>query len=113
EARKGRKNALDCLASIGGATYSHKVIAKLADTFFTQARYERAIESERFLIKLDPNDETSPDRQKRVVEALREMDQNKEAVKELRKLAESYGPGSEWAKAQQNPQAIEHAHQVA
>ncbi len=111
--RKGPKDAFDFLASIGGAMYSRKVIAKLADTFFTQARYERAIESERFLIKLDPNDEGNPDRQKRVVEALREMDENKEAVKELRRLAETYGAGSDWAKAQQNPQAVEHAHKLA
>jgi tetratricopeptide (TPR) repeat protein len=111
--RKGPKDAYDFLASIGGAMYSRKVIAKLADTFYAQARYERAIESERFLIKLDPNDEANPDRDKRVVEALREMDQNKKAVEELRKLAETYGPGSDWAKAQQSKQAVEHAHQVA
>ncbi len=111
--RKGPKDAFDFLASIGGAMYSRKVIAKLADTFYSQARYERAIESERFLIKLDPNDEGNPDREKRVVEALREMDQNKEAIKELRRLAETYGPGSDWAKAQQSPKAVEHAHKVA
>ena len=111
--RKGPKDAFDFLASIGGAMYSRKVIAKLADTFYSQARYDRAIESERFLIKLDPNDEGNPDREKRVVEALREMDQNKEAIKELRRLAETYGPGSDWAKAQQSPQAVEHAHKVA
>ena len=111
--RKGPKDAFDFLASIGGAMYSRNVIAKLADTFYSQARYERAIESERFLIKLDPNDEANPDRQKRVVEALREMDKNKEAVQQLRALAETYGPGSDWAKAQQNPQAVEHAHKVA
>ena len=111
--RKGPKDAFDFLASIGGAMYSRKVIAKLADTFYSQARYDRAIESERFLIKLDPNDEGNPDREKRVVEALREMDENKEAVRELRRLAESYGPGSDWAKAQQNPQAVEHAHKLA
>ena len=111
--RKGPKDAFDFLASIGGAMYSRKVIAKLADTFYAQARYERAIESERFLIKLDPNDEANPDREKRVVEALREMDKNKEAVAELRRLAETYGPGSDWAKAQQNPQTVEHAHKLA
>ena len=111
--RKGPKDAFDFLASIGGAMYSRKVINKLADTFYSQARYDRAIESERFLIKLDPNDEGNPDREKRVVEALREMDENKEAIRELRRLAETYGPGSDWAKAQQNPAAVEHAHKLA
>ncbi len=111
--RKGPKDAFDFLASIGGAIYSRKVIAKLADTFYTQARYDRAIESERFLIHLDPNEEGNPDRQKRIVEALREMDENKQAIVELRKLAETYGPGGDWAKAQQNPQTVEHAHKLA
>src|SRR5205807_4710155 len=73
--RKGPKDAFDFLASIGGAIYSRKVIARLADTFYSQARYDRAIESERFLVKLDPNDEGNPDREKRIVEALREMDE--------------------------------------
>jgi len=54
-----------------------------------------------------------PIARKRIVEALREMDENKEAIKELRRLAESYGPGSDWAKAQQNPAAVEHAHKLA
>ena len=111
--RKGPKDAFDFLASINGASYSRKVLAKLADTFFTQARYDRAIESERFLIELDPADESCPDRQKRIVDALREMDENKNAVKELRKLADLYGPGSEWAKKQQDPKVIEHARQLA
>jgi TolA-binding protein len=111
--RKGAKEAYDFLSSIGGAAYSRKVITKLADTFFTQARYERAIEAERFLIELDPGDESCPDRQKHIVEAYREMDEAKKAVVELRKLAENYGPSSEWAKKQQDPKVIAHAHDVA
>ncbi|MFI5290101.1 MAG: tetratricopeptide repeat protein, partial [Polyangia bacterium] len=110
---KGPKDAFDFLASIGGATYSRKVIAKLAETFFAQARYSRAIESERFLVGLDPYDESNPDRQKQVVDAFREMDDNKQAVKELRALAETYGPGSDWAKHQQDPKVVAHAHELA
>jgi cellulose synthase operon protein C len=111
--RKGPKDAFDFLASIGGAIYSRKVIAKLADTFYAQARYERAIESERFLINLDPADPECPDRQKRIVEAYKEMDENKSAVTELRKLAETYGAGdTEWAKAQQDKGVIKHAHEM-
>ncbi len=111
--RKGPKDAFDFLASIGGAAYSRKVIARLADTFYNQARYERAIESERFLIELDPNDEGAPDRQKRIIDSLREMDENKNAIKELRKLAEVYGPDSDWAKKQQDPKVVEHARKLA
>jgi TolA-binding protein len=111
--RKGPKDAFEFLASIGGAGYSRKVIAKLADTFYAQARYERAIESERFLIELDPADEGNPDRQKVIVDAYREMDDNKSAVRELRKLAETYHPGSEWAKKQEDMKVVEHARALA
>jgi len=98
--RKGAKDAYDFLSSIGGVAYSRKVIAKLATTFFNQARYDRAIEAERFLINLDPLDPDAPERQKQIALAYREMDDNKSAVKEMRKLAESYLDGSDWAKAQ-------------
>jgi TolA-binding protein len=111
--RKGPKDAFDFLTSIGGAAYSRKVLAKLADTFYVQARYERAIESERFLITLDPNDEQCPDHDRRIVEAMREMDDPKGAVKEMRHLAETYGPGSDWARAQQSKEAVKHAHDIA
>jgi TolA-binding protein len=111
--RKGAKEAYDFLSSIGGASYSRKVLIKLADTFFSQARYERAIEAERFLIELDPFDEACPLRQKHIVEAYREMDKGKEAVKELRKLAETYSKDSEWAKKQEDPKAVADAAQIA
>jgi len=111
--RKGPKDAFDFLTSIGGAAYGRKVVARLAETFYAQARYERAIESERFLIELDPLDESNPDRQKRVVDAYREMDETKNAVKELRKLAETYSPDSKWGVGQQDPKVVEHARKLA
>src|SRR5262249_55176196 len=100
--RKGPKEAFEFLESIGGAAYSRKVVERLAATFFAQARYERAIESEKFLIKLDPLDVECPDRQKRIVEAYREMDAMKEAVAELHTLADKYAPDSEWARNQES-----------
>jgi TolA-binding protein len=98
--RKGAKDAYEFLSSIGGAAYSRKVIDKLANTFFNQARYDRAIEAQRFLVNLDPLDPECPERQKQIALAYREMDDNKSAVKELRKLAETYLEGSDWAKGQ-------------
>ncbi len=97
---KGAKDAYDFLSSIGGAAYSRKVIARLADTFFNQARYDRAIEAARFIIQLDPLDPECPERQKQIALAYREMDDTKAAMRELRKLADTYLDGSEWAKAQ-------------
>jgi TolA-binding protein len=111
--RRGPREAFDFLASIGGAAYSRKVLVKLADTFFVQARYERAIESERFLLELDPYDEASPDRHERIVASLREMDEGKQAVLEMRKLADAYREGSDWAKHQEDAKVVRHAHELA
>src|SRR5262249_11976656 len=61
---------------------------------------------------LDPADPECPDRQKRVVEAYKEMDEPKEAVKELRKLAETYGPFGDWAHAQEDQGVLKHAHDL-
>ena len=98
--KKGAKDAYEFLSSIGGASYSRKVIARLADTFFAQSRYDRAIEAARFLIELDPLDPDAPERQRQVALAYREKDDNKSAVRELRKLADTYLDGGEWAKGQ-------------
>jgi TolA-binding protein len=97
---KGAKDAYEFLSSIGGAAYSRKVIDRLATTFYNQARYDRAIEAQRFLIGLDPLDPECPERQKQIALAFREKDDNKQAVTELRKLAETYLDGGEWAKSQ-------------
>ena len=98
--KKGAKDAYEFLSSIGGASYSRKVIARLADTFFAQSRYDRAIEAARFLIELDPLDPDAPERQKQVALAYREKDDNKSAVRELRRLADTYLDGGDWAKGQ-------------
>lgn len=107
--RKGAKETYDFLASIGGAPYSRKVLARLGETFFRQARFDRAIEAERFLIDLDPSDPSCVDRQARVAESYQQMDDTKNAIVELRKLGDGYGPGSTWLKAQRDPDTIKHS----
>ena len=95
---KGPKDCYDFLAGIGGAQYGKRVLNRLGETFATQARYQRAIETERFLIGLDPTDLEDPVHQRRIVDAYRQMDDGQSAVQELRKLAEDYAPQSDWAK---------------
>jgi TolA-binding protein len=102
--KKGAKDAYEFLSSIGGAAYSRKVIVRLADTFYNQARYDRAIEAYRFLVQLDPADPDAAERQKQIALAYHEMDNNKAAAVELHKLADNYLDGSEWAKAQSKEQ---------
>ncbi len=110
--RKGAKETYDFLASIGGAPYSRKVLARLGETFFQQARFDRAIEAERFLIDLDPTDPNAVDRQARIAESYQSMDDTKNAIVELRRLGDTYGPSSTWLKAQRDPETIKHAHDL-
>jgi tetratricopeptide (TPR) repeat protein len=111
---KTAQDAFEFLAQIGGKEYSQKVLAQLANTVFDQTRYERAIEAYRLLITLDPTGVDAPDHHRRIVEANQLMGDIKSAVAEMRKLANSYGTNSAWAKANQDrPKALEHARTMA
>ena len=102
--RKGPKDAFDFLASIGGAIYSRKVIAKLADTFYTQARYERAIESERFLIHLDPpTTRATPIGRSASSRRCARWTRTSRRSRSCASWPRPTAPGGDWAKAQQNP----------
>ena len=78
--KKGPKDAFDFLASIGGAIYSRKVIAQagrhvLCAGALRSRRSSRSASSSSSI----PTTRATPIAQKRIVEALREMDENKEA----------------------------------
>jgi TolA-binding protein len=104
---KGPKEAYDFLASIGGAQYSRRVLDKLGEVFAAQARYERAVETERFLIELDPSGLDCPEHQERIIAAYRAMDEGPQALAEMRRLVEEYGPKSGWAtKNQAHPTEV-------
>jgi TolA-binding protein len=111
---KTAADAFEFLAQIGGKEYSQKVLRQLADTVFDQTRYERAIEAYRLLITLDPNSGEAPDYHKRIVESYQLLGDVKTAVGEMRKLANSYGGRSPWAKANQDrPKTVQHARVMA
>ncbi len=112
--RKGPKEAYDFLTSIGGVQYSRRVLDRLGETFQTQARYDRAIETERFLIGLDPVDLDAPVHERRIIDSYRAMDDGQAAVKELRHLVENYGDDSEWAKKNaDHTDEVRDAHEAA
>jgi TolA-binding protein len=93
------KDAYDFLASIGGERYSREVLGRLAELFFQQGRYDRAIQAWQHLIGLDGNHPDAPRHQLRVVDAFLAMDFADEAVGAAKALVTGYGPGSPWAKA--------------
>ena len=93
------KDAYDFLSSIGGERYSREVLGRLADLFYSQGRYDRAVQAWRHLVTLDPAHLDAPRHQLRVVEALLAMEFADDAVAAAKELATGYGPGSPWAKA--------------
>jgi len=111
---KSAQDAFEFLAQIGGKDYSQKILSRLAETVFDQTRYERAADAYRLLISLNPNGPEAPDQQKRVVECMQALGDPGAAVAEMRKLATTYGPRSEWANANKDrPKALAHARQIA
>ena len=92
------KDAYDFLSSIGGERYSREVLGRLADLFYSQGRYDRAVQAWRHLVTLDPAHLDAPRHQLRVVEALLAMEFADDAVAAAKELATGYGPGSPWAK---------------
>ena len=104
----GPKDVYDFLASIGGERYSEAILVRLADVFFNQAAYDRAIATNRFLIELEPMRLAAAKYQRRIVDAHLADLQGDKALIEMKVLVEKYGPGSPWVKANRpgQPRAV-------
>ena len=112
--RVSAEDAYNFLTGINGKAYGREVLGKIAEAFSENAAYERAIQARRFLIGLDVMHPDSPTHQKAIVEAFQDQDEPAKAIAEMRKLAEDYGPGSAWAKANADrPRAVARAHAEA
>jgi tetratricopeptide (TPR) repeat protein len=108
------KDAYDFLASIDGESYGREMLVKLADTFFAQTRYERAVEAYKFLIELDPYHPDAPKYQLAIVEAWVFVNDYERGVEEAQRLANEYGPESAWAKANKDrPKTVKKAWRTA
>ncbi len=92
----GAKEAYRFMKQVGGQEYSIKVLRRLGDVFFRQARYAEAIDSYRMLVDEFPLAIDSPEHQARIAEAYQRMGKMERSLAERRRLAERYGPGSSW-----------------
>jgi TolA-binding protein len=92
----GAREALRFMSQVGGEEYSIRVLRSLGDVFMRQARYDEAVDAFRNLVDNFPLAEDGPEHQSRVVEALERRGREEEAMKERRRLAERFGPGSSW-----------------
>jgi cellulose synthase operon protein C len=100
------KEVFDFLVSIDGERYSRDVMVKVAESYGAQAEWERSNSAYRFLIKMDPESIKSAEYQRNIVANWNSALDVDRAQDEIDVLLASFGPRSEWAKAQRNREAL-------
>ena len=100
------QEVFDFLASIGGERYSRDILVKVAESYVGQAEYDRAADTYRFLIKMDPAALAAAAWQREIVETWTMALDADNSRKELEVLLATYGPESAWAKEQRNRDAL-------
>jgi tetratricopeptide (TPR) repeat protein len=100
------KEVFDFLASIGGERYSRDILIKVADSYGSQGEFERAADTYRFLVKMDPDAIAAANWQREIVRTWIQALDWERALTELRVLVGTYGPDSPWAKQQRNRDAL-------
>ncbi|MCE9574473.1 MAG: tetratricopeptide repeat protein [Deltaproteobacteria bacterium] len=100
------KEVFDFLASIGGERYSRDILIKVADSYASQGEYERAADTYRFLVAMDPDAMGAAAWQRQIVDTWIAAGDYGTAQHELAALVEGYGPTSAWAKKQRNKDAL-------
>ena len=100
------KEVFDFLASIGGEQYSRDVLLRVAESYAAQTEWDRSNEAYRFLIKMDPESIKAAEYQRDIVANWNSALDVDRAQEETRVLLQTYGPGSAWAKAQRNRDAL-------
>jgi len=96
------KEVFDFLASIGGERYSKDVLIKVADAYLGQAEYDRAVDTYKFLIAMEPDGLGAATYQRQIVDTWASALDQPESLAAAKILVDTYGPGTAWAKAQRN-----------
>jgi cellulose synthase operon protein C len=100
------QEVFDFLASIGGEKYSKDVLIKVAESYVGQSEFELANNTFKFLIKMDNNALKSAEYQRSIIENWNSALEPKRAQEEIGILLKEFGPGTAWAKAQRNKEAL-------
>jgi tetratricopeptide (TPR) repeat protein len=100
------KEVFDFLVSIDGEQYSRDVMVKVAESYSAQTEWERSNSAYRFLIKMDPDSIKAADHQRSIIANWNSAIDVDHAQEEIGVLLATYGPKSEWAKAQRNREAL-------
>ncbi len=94
------------LAGIGGDRYANRVLRRLADTYVTQGRHERAVEAYQLLLTRNPTVPEAPEYQRTIALSYARMGETDQVVTALDTLARTYGPESAWATQQGDPEVV-------
>jgi TolA-binding protein len=100
------------LEEIGGERYAQRVLTRLSETFFDQARYDRGIEAYALLLQMDPSNEKAPDWQAAIARGYAALDDHGKTIEAMRALAENYGPRTTWAERQADPENVQRARRL-
>ncbi|MFH1018264.1 MAG: tetratricopeptide repeat protein [Pseudomonadota bacterium] len=103
------EEAQQYFVSIGEPDYALKVLEKLSETYFSQARYDKAIETIRRLIAARPYAENTPKNHSRLVECYEKSQQLDKAMREMQVFVVSYDRNSLWFKQVTDSDAREYA----
>lgn len=93
------------LAEIGGERYARRVLARLSETFYEQARYDRGTQGYQLLLELEPDSKDAPRFQKQIAYGFEQMGDDRRMVEALGKLAAMTATTS--ASALQSATAVE------
>jgi TolA-binding protein len=97
------------LEEIGGEQYAHRVLERLSETYFGQARYERGIEAYQLLLEMDPSSRDAVQWQMEIATGYAMVGSRQQTIQAMRTLAETYGPGTQWARQQGDPAVAQRA----
>ncbi|RLB56041.1 MAG: hypothetical protein DRI34_09740 [Deltaproteobacteria bacterium] len=109
----GAREAYAFMKQVGGPRYSVRVLRKLGQVFFRQARYTKAVETYRMLLQEFPLDAEAPWFREQVAQAYLRSGKIRQAYREYYRLADGYGSESSWARQQKDPAAVKRARQLA
>ncbi len=104
--------AIKYFAAQTGKKKAHKLVQKLALRMGEAGKHESAIHVYRALIGQDPTDADAPGYQNAIVHSYEQERKRDQVSKEMLVLVRSYGPKSDWAKANKdNKKALEQAYE--
>ena len=107
--RNSASDVFRFLQEIGGERYAIRVLRKLSETYYGQARYEQGIEAFELLLEMDPTAPEAPGYQREIAAGYAAIDDGPKSIAALKVLAETYSTDSAWARQQGDPEIVRRA----